>query len=354
MKKLRNMLCSGIASAMLLSALPVHAANMVTTTDGHGESETVEETVRFINEHNDWGIVKANGSVQVGSQTVDLLVTFQSPEAAMANFKNKYGDELKQIQRDHGWDVLNDENYHEYYHAILTQGDQYFSDEEINTVYGFFDLYENEDQNKEMREMVTKLVTAPYKEDREASLQKIDSISPSYNQPVSRAASTKTVRYIGDIDVTKATNYAKKYAKNANPAYKNFMSTGGDCTNFASQIAYAGGLRYAPVWQPYTKPWINANSFGIVWGKKEKSTKWSIFVKKLKPGMFIAADFGGDGALDHVAYVAANGSSSSNKYIAQHSAKAEGFYYARSDSTTSNWDKASNSCVLWIIGNNAS
>ena len=156
MKKLRNMLCSGIASAMLLSALPVHAANMVTTTDGHGESETVEETVRFINEHNDWGIVKANGSVQVGSQTVDLLVTFQSPEAAMANFKNKYGDELKQIQRDHGWDVLNDENYHEYYHAILTQGDQYFSDEEINTVYGFFDLYENEDQNKEMREMVTK------------------------------------------------------------------------------------------------------------------------------------------------------------------------------------------------------
>lgn len=158
-----------------------------------------------------------------------------------------------------------------------------------------------------MREMVTKLVTAPYKEDREASLQKIDSISPSYNQPVSRAASTKTVRYIGDIDVTKATNYAKKYAKNANPAYKNFMSTGGDCTNFASQIAYAGGLRYAPVWQPYTKPWINANSFGIVWGKKEKSTKWSIFVKKLKPGMFIAADFGGDGALDHVAYVAANG-----------------------------------------------
>ena len=203
------MLCSGIASAMLLSALPVHAANMVTTTDGHGESETVEETVRFINEHNDWGIVKANGSVQVGSQTVDLLVTFQSPEAAMANFKNKYGDELKQIQRDHGWDVLNDENYHEYYHAILTQGDQYFSDEEINTVYGFFDLYENEDQNKEMREMVTKLVTAPYKEDREASLQKIDSISPSYNQPVSRAASTKTVRYIGDIDVTKATNYAK-------------------------------------------------------------------------------------------------------------------------------------------------
>ncbi|MEI3148050.1 MAG: hypothetical protein V8T10_09070 [Merdibacter sp.] len=77
---------------LLLSALPVHAANMVTTTDGHGESETVGEkcTLHQMKAY-DWGIVKANGSVQVGSQTVDLLVTFQSPEAAMANFKNKYG-----------------------------------------------------------------------------------------------------------------------------------------------------------------------------------------------------------------------------------------------------------------------
>ena len=200
MKKLRNMLCSGIASAMLLSALPVHAANMVTTTDGHGESETVEETVRCI------------------------------------------------------W----------------------------------------------------------------------------------------------DINVTKATNYAKKYANNPNSSYKYY--SGADCTNFASQIAYAGGLRYAPVWQPYTKPWINANFFGIVWGKKGKSTKWSTFVKQLIPGMFIAADFGGDGALDHVAYVAANGSSSSNKYIAQHTAN----YYLRSDSNKSNWKNDTASRVLWIIGNNGS
>ena len=128
-----------------------------------------------------------------------------------------------------------------------------------------------------------------------------------------------------------------------NPAYKNFMSTGGDCTNFASQIAYAGGLRYAPVWQPYTKPWINANFFGIVWGKKGKSTKWSTFVKQLIPGMFIAADLGGDGALDHVAYVAANGSSSSNKYIAQHTAN----YYLRSDSNKSNWKNDTASRVLY-------
>ncbi|MEI3148048.1 MAG: amidase domain-containing protein [Merdibacter sp.] len=176
------------------------------------------------------------------------------------------------------------------------------------------------------------------------------------NQPLSRAASTKTVCYIGDIDVAlKQQDYVKKYAKNANPAYKNFMYTGGDCTNFASQIRYGGGLRYAPGGRTIYQAVDQCQRLlSVSYGTKKKSTKWSIFVKKLKPGMFIAADFGGDGALDHVAYVAANGSSSSNKYIAQHSAKAEGFYYARSDSTTSNWDKDSKSRVLWIIGNNGS
>ena len=37
-------------AAMLLSALPVHAANMVTTTDGHGENKTAMEARRICNE----------------------------------------------------------------------------------------------------------------------------------------------------------------------------------------------------------------------------------------------------------------------------------------------------------------
>ena len=37
-----------------------------------------------------------------------------------------------------------------------------------------------------------------------------------------------------------AAEYAKKWAFGRNPAYYNFQSIGGDCTNFASQCIYAG------------------------------------------------------------------------------------------------------------------
>ncbi len=47
---------------------------------------------------------------------------------------------------------------------------------------------------------------------------------------------------------TAATQYAIKWALSNNPAYYNFDSFGGDCTNFASQCIYAGShiMNYTP------------------------------------------------------------------------------------------------------------
>ncbi len=39
-----------------------------------------------------------------------------------------------------------------------------------------------------------------------------------------------------------ARSYALKYAENPNPAYADFSNYGGDCTNFASQVLYAGSM----------------------------------------------------------------------------------------------------------------
>ena len=39
-----------------------------------------------------------------------------------------------------------------------------------------------------------------------------------------------------------ARSYALKYAKSPNPAYADFSNYGGDCTNFASQVLYAGSM----------------------------------------------------------------------------------------------------------------
>ena len=48
---------------------------------------------------------------------------------------------------------------------------------------------------------------------------------------------------------TAAVEYAKKWALSRNPAYLDFETLGGDCTNFASQCVYAGSgvMNWTPV-----------------------------------------------------------------------------------------------------------
>jgi len=46
-------------------------------------------------------------------------------------------------------------------------------------------------------------------------------------------------------DRSKAKAYIDAYWKNYNPAYPSFSHGGGDCTNFISQVLYAGGLPWA-------------------------------------------------------------------------------------------------------------
>ena len=308
-------------------------------------------TKDFINEESVWGKVKLNGSKKLGNETVELQVTYENPKESLNKFKSMYRKELTEIQIEEKFDELNDKNYQQYYSVFLEKGEQYVDHDNINNNFAFFDIYENDEQNRKLISFINQYQSRNNQADRNELLLEIMSYSPHYNQSledfvISQMPQTKQIIFLEDINVTNATNYAKKYAENINSAYNYYA--GADCTNFASQIAYAGGLRgriAAIAWKPYTGAWINANTFCGIWGRRGKSTKWSSFVKTLKPGDFIAADWGGDNHIDHIAYVAANGSSSSNKYIAQHSSN----YYERSDQT--NWPKESSTRVLWKAGN---
>jgi len=59
-------------------------------------------------------------------------------------------------------------------------------------------------------------------------------------------------------DRNKAVQYAHKWAYGRNPAYFDFENFGGDCTNFASQVIYAGSgiMNYTP-----TFGWFYINSY---------------------------------------------------------------------------------------------
>lgn len=63
-------------------------------------------------------------------------------------------------------------------------------------------------------------------------------------------------RLDNNFNVDEACSYAETFALKPNPKYKYFEGIGGDCTNFISQILYAGGFKQTPTWKPYTNAWI--------------------------------------------------------------------------------------------------
>ena len=63
---------------------------------------------------------------------------------------------------------------------------------------------------------------------------------------------------------TQAVEYAHKWAYGRNPAFYDYESLGGDCTNFASQCIYAGGgvMNFTPTFGWY---YLNANQKAPAW-----------------------------------------------------------------------------------------
>jgi hypothetical protein len=77
-----------------------------------------------------------------------------------------------------------------------------------------------------------------------------------------KSTSISTNTYIqrkeSNFNITDACTYAETFALKSNPNYKSFDNIGGDCTNFVSQILYAGGVKQTKIWKPYTNSWIRS------------------------------------------------------------------------------------------------
>ncbi|MFW2488296.1 hypothetical protein D2A34_08210 [Clostridium chromiireducens] len=85
---------------------------------------------------------------------------------------------------------------------------------------------------------------------------KMDSLYESFVSTVIQPNQKYMHRNNSIFDIEKACAYAETYALKPNPIYKSFDGIGGDCTNFMSQILYAGGFKENSIWKPYTNPWI--------------------------------------------------------------------------------------------------
>jgi hypothetical protein len=116
-------------------------------------------------------------------------------------------------------------------------------------------------------------------------------------------------------------NYAYKYWKNYNPAYRRFKDN--DCTNFVSQAVRAGGWRDVSGSSTSSSAWwYNSSTQSQTW---TVAHSWYFFTKdrpraslvtiknnsdarKLEPGDILQADWTGNGVIDHAMIVTARDS----------------------------------------------
>ena len=132
-------------------------------------------------------------------------------------------------------------------------------------------------------------------------------------------------------NATNAVNYADAFALNPNGAYRYF--SGGDCTNFVSQIIYVGGVKQNAHWyynngHNYSATWTVANDFKWyikdVYGATRLASGWTKYGRYhgsayLYPYVNNSAnipasgkvvvfyDWNDDGRIDHTSYCVGTG-----------------------------------------------
>lgn len=87
-------------------------------------------------------------------------------------------------------------------------------------------------------------------------ISRIDEIYESFINTLTMSNKKYMHRNDSNFNIETACNYAETYALKPNPNYKSFDGIGGDCTNFISQILFAGGLQQNHTWKPYTNTWV--------------------------------------------------------------------------------------------------
>lgn len=115
---------------------------------------------------------------------------------------------------------------------------------------------------------------------------------------------------IQPYDRVRAVQYAHWWAYKRNPAYLDFEKYGGDCTNFASQVIYAGSgvMNYAPVYGWYyidsnnrTASWTGVNYLYdfLVNNKGIGPFAQLVDIKDAKPGDIAQLSFEGGSHFNH-------------------------------------------------------
>ncbi|MCM3702882.1 amidase domain-containing protein [Paenibacillus macerans] len=325
--------------------------------------------------------IEPGASVIIAGKEQHLYPTFSNQEEALNKLKKAIPDFLELLSTTYNLEEIDDTNWakyvdyaNEYASVSISKED----DMQYDLLMSFVDIYENKSKNDTIKKMISELddkeISNKNNEDNIANetslLQDIIFALPYTNElafeqneiQLQQTAPAITASF----DLSRAMQYVNLYALEPNSS--GFGQFSNDCTNFASQILYAGNVRQedyypdeargwwhrivtssGPIIYPehkYSISWIQADTFARYMGVGFTTSDHYSFSSKLQAGDFIAYDKYRDGDWNHIGFVTAVDSKSGtyNGYtyydykVAQHTTN----YHAWTSSSTNGWETLSN------------
>ncbi len=304
---------------------------------------------------NEIGTMSIKKSLIINGEYNNLYPTFDNSAIAIENVKNKYEELLSLVAEKYSLSELSDDNWEDYLEVFtLYEADEEYQKEKSD-ILRFFDIYENNDCNNQILQIVNNFDNELY--DELAML--LPYSSPYYKQ---YELLQSQISLLSSFDVDAAVDYAVTYATDPNISEYAYLG-GSDCTNFASQILENGGysqnrtgIKYLGWWHTkdgnnhtHSNSWTSANYFAKYMGITSQTETHFDLSEIVNRGDFIALDISGDGSWNHIGFVVLKddyiGSYGYYDYlVAQHSSN----YLAWTSSDKNGWDEQEN-CLYGVI-----
>lgn len=321
--------------------------------------------------------IERKDTVIIDGEPEILYPIFSNQEEALKQLKLAIPDLLNKISETYELNEINDSNWLQYvgYASEIITSEE---DPQYRLLLSFTDIYENKAKNEAIVQLVDKLndsekISLNSTEDLENiqalrqelvfTLPYTSKLASEENKLILQAGISPT----SSIDMNRAMQYINLYVETPNTdGFGNFGKQ--DCTNFASQILYAGNVRQedyypsqtrgwwhrklpssGPIMIPdhkYSTSWINADTFARYMGVGYTSTSHYSFSSNIQKGDLIALDYDRDGDWNHIGFVTNVDTVSANYggytyydyKVAQHSNN----YHAWTSSSTNGWETATN------------
>lgn len=285
-------------------------------TQVFASSESSEEVSCVLD--GEYGEIVKGRVVVINNEEQPLFCEFANNEAALGVLKREIPallsaiSEFGSIRQD-----INSTNWRLYQSVLLGAGEEVFLEpyaDEVSKFAEFFDIYENVEDNEKILTFVTRrngILTESEIEEVVGILPNNSPISVRFNNSRIEGSSASRIDPLRMPNLSAALSYAWTYVYNPNSSEFGYFN-GADCTNFVSQILYAGGIGQNSVWwhtrtlwlyHQYSVAWINTPAFAAHMGYVNFGGNHLGFSEALRIGDVALIDQANDNQWTHAGFV---------------------------------------------------